>query len=104
MELIHVIQKVVSDVINSIAFTDVCYGEVIQIDPLKVKISNKLIIGNELILLTSNVTEQKHTHNVTGDSEISEAITAQPLEVGDKILMLKAQRGGLYVVLDRLVN
>ena len=91
------------------------YGTVVQEDPLKIQIEQKLIIEAELgqIVLTRNVTDYElpvevsvtsgtkegHTHSVS----ISKINVKNHLTEGERVAMVQQAGGQKFIVLDRVV-
>lgn len=89
--------------------TDLLYGIVTSISPLKIKVDNRFEIDDNFILLSSLVTETKitipaHNHSIpTGSSgnALTEITLWRGLIVGDSIRMLRLNKGQLFYVLER---
>ena len=63
--------------------TAVLFGTVKAINPLKVQIDSKLIVGEFLV--------------------VAERLTkGEPLKVNDKVIVLRQQGGKKYIILDRI--
>ena len=54
MNFSEIIKKSVLQVINTIRFTEICIGDVIEEDPLKIKIEEKLFLSDNEIIKTSS--------------------------------------------------
>ena len=54
MNFSEIIKKSVLQVINAIRFTEICIGDVIEEDPLKIKIEEKLFLSDNEIIKTSS--------------------------------------------------
>ena len=100
-------------------------GTVESINPLAIKVDQKLILENEELLLThlvkdyevdisvSHQTEpfeivegaptdiKKHKHEYKGRKKIT---IHQGLKVGEEVILLKVQGGQTYIVLDRYTS
>ena len=79
--------------------TDIVFGSVTSVSPLTIKVNNKLEIPESFLVLSPMVKELR-----TGDTEGDNKrwIVFRNLEAGDKVLMIKAQNGQLYYVLQRM--
>ena len=77
--------------------TDIVFGSVTS--ALTIKVNNKLEIPESFLVLSPMVKELR-----TGDTEGDNKrwIVFRDLEAGDKVLMIKAQNGQLYYVLQRM--
>ncbi|MDU2904586.1 MAG: DUF2577 domain-containing protein [Streptococcus mitis] len=79
--------------------TDIVFGSVTSVSPLTIKVNNKLEIPESFLVLSPMVKELR-----TGDTEGDNKrwIVFRDLEAGDTVLMIKAQNGQLYYVLQRM--
>lgn len=127
MELKDVINQMIGEGMQAAQLTDLAIGTVVGISPLEISINSSMdSIRVPALMLTSAVVEKKltalaHTHAVSEGTcgpaleqvacyDNGSALPSAPgyitlnrgLAVGDKVLMLRAQRGQKYVVLSRL--
>ena len=99
-ELIGVIQQIVQNVIQAMNLTDKATGTVLSIDPLSVQVDmNMPPLPDAAILLTDAVKER--VAPVQG-GEGGTVVVAEGLKPGDKVLMLRVQRGQQYIILSRI--
>ena len=54
MNFSEIIKKSVLQVINAIRFIEICIGDVIEEEPLKIKIEEKLFLSDDEIIRTSS--------------------------------------------------
>lgn len=119
--MLQEIQSAIKNMTDNMKLTDYVYGEVISIEPLKIKVDQKLTLNASIIILTSAVIEKKinyrHTHGYldTNDSssynrttstespDLSEIIIVEGLAIGDKVLMLRVENGQKFIVLSKVV-
>lgn len=78
--------------------TDLVYGQVLSINPLKIKVDNRFEITSNFIILSALAKEKKIT---IGDTEI---ILWRGLQTNDKVKMLKVNQGQKYYVIEREGN
>lgn len=102
---------------------NICYGEVISRIPLKIRVEQKLLLGEKQLILTRNVTDftttisvdqetekeamaeegdesvSPHSHRITGAKQIT---VHNGLKTGDKVVMLRQQEGQKFIVADRI--
>ena len=86
-ELLGVLQEIVKNYMNAIKMTDKATGTVTKTSPLTIQTDTSLppISGNALIL-TSNVT----------------VTVTEGLKAGDKVLLLRVQKGQQFIVLSKI--
>ena len=124
-QMANSIRRIVAKYLNSLALTDYCVGTVVAVQPLKIKVTDRIIADEEAgqIILTEAVLEKQldltHLHLVKGDSEESNAhshpvdlesqnslitkITlTEGLKTGDKVHLLRVDNGQRYVVLGKI--
>lgn len=122
-DIIRSIRKVVLDAVNAQKLTDIVYGTVESIAPLKVRIDQKLLLEQEQLKLTravmdyevemtvDHVTESRsggsgdasfesHNHEYKGRKKF---LIHNGLIVGDKVTMIRAQGGQQYLIIDKEV-
>lgn len=61
------------------------YGQVIEIHPLQIQVDQRFILDEDFLVLTSTVAVNNS------------------LNIGDKVVLLRAQGGQQYIVLDKVV-
>ena len=126
-DLIKVFKTIVKDTVNAGDPTNWVYGEVVSINPLKIKIDQKIILEEIQLTLSRNVTEwtenieinwitgdNTHTHPFSGDGSVQDNTHNHKLEgvyqikhltklaVGERVVLIQAQGGQHYLVLDRV--
>lgn len=115
------IKEIVTNMIGNMKLTDHVYGDVITVNPLSIKIDQKLTIPENAIILTYPVIERKinlqHTHDYIDDNgtvvinkttetetpDHSEYILIPGLQIGDKVIMLRVDNGQKFIVLSKVV-
>ena len=108
---------------------DLVFGVVVSVNPLTISISQKMMLTDEFLILTNAVRDHSvdigvtwttedetehvhgngndgqdtektnHKHNITGRKKIT---IYNGLTIGEKVLLLRAQGGQDYIVLDRV--
>ena len=122
-DIVRALRKVVLDAVNAQKLTNVIYGTVISISPLKVQVDQKLILEQEHLKLTravldyevemtvDHVTENRsggglneafssHNHEYKGRKKF---LIHNGLIVGDKVTMIRAHGGQQYLIIDKEV-
>ena len=83
--LVQLIKKIAMEAVSASKPCDYCVGAVVSVKPLKVKVSNSIILDKDFLHLTETVKKEK-------------------LEKGDKLLMFRKQGGNEYMITDRVVK
>lgn len=100
----------------------VYFGEVISESPLKISVEQKMVLGENQLILSRNVTDfaamisvnwetenkeggtgeaayEKHKHLISGQKQI---IVHNALETGDEVILIRQQEGQKFIVMDRI--
>ena len=110
-KILEVIRKTSQE--NKSDLTDLLFGQVTSVSPLRIKIENRYEISDDLIILTSAVqdfevemtvdheteTASSHIHKYKGKKKFFVHLA---LKVGEKVLVLRVQNGQKFVIIDRL--
>lgn len=115
MAMIDVIKEIVQKTVAASDPTGIMYGEVVSVEPLEVNIDQRFTVPEEVLIVPEGLRHFEinlhHSHLYTEGGEEKETSLALPeepivirrgLELGDKVLLLRAQGGQQYVVWDRL--
>ena len=86
-KLVELIKKISAETIENNKPVAVIYGTVIGIKPLKIQIEQKLLLIEKDLVLTDNVQDFE---------------TGATVKVGEKVILLREQKGQKYVVLNRV--
>lgn len=115
-ELVHAIKDLVKQTVKSTQPMDVVFGTVTSTNPLQIMINQKMVLSDEFLILTSAVRdhtvpvsmeweteetkcETMHKHEIQGRKKIT---IHNGLTRGEKVLLLRAQGGQNYIVIDRV--
>lgn len=130
-QLLNTIKAIASQVNQDAKPAGLIIGTVTAIDPLQIQINQSLIIDQDFLILTHNVTDHyvdvsvshytvndaflntTHAHPKAGtnsfDSHHKHAYQGKKkimlhyaLQVGEKVLLLQDQGGQMFIVLDRI--
>lgn len=117
------IKQLVMQTLQNTELSDVVSGEVINNNPLQIKIDSKIILTDEFLVLTNNVRDYETTvdyievtesEEETDTEETDKEETPEPtpktakctihnaLKVGDNVLMLQQSGGQMFIVLDKI--
>lgn len=113
MELIDLLHQIMQESVKAAKLTDLAIGTVASTSPLSITVNTAMApLQAPVLYLTDSVVEKTLT---ASDGTLSGTVNGQPmeatgstvtlnsaLEVGDKVLMLKVQRGQKYIVLSRV--
>ena len=82
--LTQIIKKIAEDARKAAKPCYIVIGTVLKVKPLKIKVNQKLILTGEFLYLTETVSDKK-------------------LSKDDKVVMIRADGGQKYLVVDRMV-
>lgn len=80
---------------------EVRYGTVISANPLKVQVDQKMILELAHLELTRNVKDYQTEISINGGTK-QPCTIYNALKNGEKVMLLRKQGGGKYIVLDRV--
>lgn len=118
-ELMNTVKRAAVAAVEASKPVGVCFGTVISISPMKIRIDPKLELGKKQLVLTRSVTDYTvemtvdhmtedatvlntvHDHAYTGTKSF---LVRNSLKVGEEVALLRMQGGQKYLVLDRVVN
>ena len=127
--LIQLIKQMAVEAVRASKPCDYIVGSVTETDPLKIKVSNTLILEEEFLELTRNVTDyetevsitkeydwktqdksggsgyssfETHSHDIVTKKKKIKIHNA--LKADDKVLMLRKSGGQEFIVIDRMVT
>ena len=116
--LVQLIKRIAIDAVNASKQCDYRVGIVISTDPLQIKLSNALILEEEFLHLTQNVSDyvteftvnEIETYLTTKTQSTSQWCDRQEITIhnalqkGDQVLMMRKAGGQEYIVIDRVVS
>lgn len=119
----ELIKKIALLAIEETKPTTIVFGEVTSVSPLKITIDQKFTLSQDFLILTNNVrdhdvyvtvdfsTETKnlsvnntnlsHSHSIKGKKKIR---VHNGLEKGEKVILIRFNKGQKFLVLDRVVK
>lgn len=100
--LAELIKKAAVDAISASKPAQLVSGTVVAVEPLTVKVSDKLTITQEVIIVPEYLTDHVVTVDI-GDYRQFQTIH-NALKVGDNVIMLRDQGGQRFFILDRSVR
>lgn len=102
--LLEIVKQAALNVIENKQMCDLRYGEVVNVSPLKIKLTPQLTIPNSLLIVPRHLTNYSVEVNADGNSTISSGtlLINNALKIGDKVALIRKQGGQSYFVLDRI--
>ncbi len=116
-ELLGIIKKAAMEAYDEASPNEIVLGKVISEEPLKIKVSEKVIIEGERIILLKNVKEHEimaevnhktegascgdgyHSHGYSGEKKF---IVKNGLKVDDEVVMIRCFQGQRFIVLEKI--
>ena len=97
-DLVVAIKKASIEAVGAMKPTELVFGKVISISPLKINIEQKLTLLPQQIILSKSVTN--YSVNINGTM----MTVNNALKTGEEVVLLRMQGGQKYLVIDRVVN
>lgn len=97
MALLETIKKAGLGAVDASNPVVVRFGTVTKTNPLEINVEQRMTLSQNFLVVAERLTEYKVTIN--GET----VVIRRGLQVGDKVVLLRVQGGGKYVVLDRVV-
>lgn len=95
-KFVDIMQKIAKDYASSNSMTDILYGVVTSVSPLKIKVDNRFEISANFIVLSSLV--KKKTIILPDDTELT---LWDNLAVGESVSLIRHNGGQKFFVIDR---
>lgn len=92
MSMISTVNEAINRKLASVSFTDIIIGTVISLEPLQIRINNRIVIGLSFI--------EPMSLGIDDNSPSS----ALPLTVGEKIQMIRYSNGQRFYILGKSTN
>ena len=96
----ELIKKIALKSVDQSKPVNVLYGEVIEVNPLKIRINQQKDYTEEFLILTRNVTDYD-TYIKKENGEKEKYTVYNALKKGEIVILLRAQGGQDFIVLDR---
>lgn len=105
-KLLNVIKKINHKQISATEMADFVLGTVVSVSPLRVQVSDRITLDEDMLLFSELVLEKKinlkHKHN---DSEeaLETVITLQEgIKQGDTLQLIKLSAGQLFLIISKV--
>lgn len=102
MDLIDIIQKLIQDGVEQLKLTDMTIGTVMTNAPLSITIDALMLPIPQAALLLTDAVSPKSVSGTTSDGASFTVVITQPLQVGEKVILLRCAGGQRYIVLSRV--
>ena len=123
LALLDALKGMTKKQIESMALTDLTVGSVVSVDPLQIRVSDKLTLTNRFLYLSTAVVDHNVYMTVDHLTEKRESVQGSDpdyrshdhpykgkkrffihngLKVGEKVILLRMTGGQRYYVLDRI--
>ena len=79
-----------------------CFGTVVGESPLQISVDQKLTLYGEQLILTNAVRDFSVSYAEEDSDEEKKTTVLLGLKTGEKVLLLRADGGRKYIVLDRV--
>jgi hypothetical protein len=121
--LLDIMKRAAIDANEASQPTDLRFGMVTSTSPLKVTVTNQMVIPESLLIVPEKLTDytidvtpldwvtgnrsggggdsafSSHNHDITGRKQM---IIHNALKVGDKVVLIRKQGGQAFYILDRI--
>jgi len=96
MSLNDMVKQIVSNQVHAMQPVAVMYGLVTNTNPLEVNVDQRLPLTADFLVVPEHLTP----HNVTAGMQ--ELVIRRGLELGDRLILIRAAGGNEYVIVGRL--
>lgn len=80
-------------------YADIVYGTVMSTSPLKIQISNQMILDEQFLNLSDSLTNRKLKVKIDGEEKTLEILNE--LKVGDGVSMIRQDGGQQFYVFEK---
>lgn len=121
-DFLKLMKKTAVDAVNAQYPANMVFGKVVGVNPLKIKVDQKLILTSAQLILSRNVTDYElsvtvnhktesasggsgessfasHAHNITGKKTVT---VHQSLMMDEEVILMQLSGGQKYIVIDRI--
>lgn len=100
-DILLMVKQAALDIYNAQKPMEVCFGTVESIDPLTIRVEQKMLLESNQLILTNNVKYHIETLKLY-ESEARDYAVFNDLKQGEKVILNRVQGGQKYLVLDRV--
>lgn len=98
--LVGMIKTAAMEAIENDKPTDLRYGKVVSVSPLKVQVTNQFTIPSSMLVVPKHLTTYEVSVTINGDKKKMTIHNA--LQVNDKVALIRQKGGQSYLILDRV--
>lgn len=98
--LVGMIKTAAMEAIENDKPTDLRYGKVVSVSPLKVQVTNQFTIPSSMLVVPKHLTTYEVSVTIDGDKKKMTIHNA--LQVNDKVALIRQKGGQSYLILDRV--
>ena len=99
-DLVKLIKKTAVDAVNASKPANMVFGKVISVNPLKIKVDQKLILTSAQVVLSRSVTDYRLS--VTKNDTTETVTVCNALQNGEEVILMQLSGGQKYIVIDRI--
>lgn len=99
-EFVQAMKSAAVEAMKATKPVNVYFGEVQSVNPLKINVEQKMLLGEGQLILTRNVTDFDTT--VTMNRESQQITIHNSLKAGNSVILVRQQEGQKFIVLDRI--
>lgn len=112
MTLLDLIKRAGAEAVDASNPVHLLYGEVVTTEPLAIQVDQRFVLTAEFLVVLERLAPYavnlRHSHRYDGSATegalTDPVVIRRGLEAGDKVILLRAQGGQQYVILDRVVS
>ena len=101
-DLVTLIKRAALDAVKAQNPSGVYFGRVISSNPLEIRLSQKIDLDKDMLILPQNLTDYEADITIEGSRRSCTIHNA--LKKGDIVVMIRVQGGQRYLVIDRVVS
>lgn len=99
-DLLKMVKKAAVDAVNASKPANMVFGKVVSKKPLKIRIDQKLILGEAQLALSKRVTDYRLS--VTIDGNLKTITVHNALDIGEEVILMQVSGGQKYIVIDKV--
>lgn len=102
--MIQLIKQIAAEAVAAGKPCDIITGTVTLAKPLKIKVSQKLTLSEDFLILGRNVSDYETEITLPGSAGKSKVTIHNALKKGDTTVMIRQAGGQRYLVVDKVVG